>query len=146
MTAQREAERNQAAREDSEAALQELLPLLDEGLSALVDDLAQRGTLDETLVVCMGEFGRTPKINAQGGRDHWGDCASVVLAGGGVKGGQVVGASDRIAAYPSEYPLDPADVQTTLYHCLGLDPRAEMHDRLGRPVPLSTGKVIGQLF
>jgi uncharacterized protein (DUF1501 family) len=119
---------------------------LDEGLSALVEDLAQRGLLDETLVVCMGEFGRTPRINAQAGRDHWGDCAAVGLAGGGVRGGQVVGASDKIAAYPSEHPLDPADVQATVYHCLGLEPHGQMHDQLGRPVPLSTGKVIGRVF
>src|SRR3954452_13783147 len=83
----------------------ELLPLVDQGLSALVEDLAQRGRLDETLVVCMGEFGRTPTINAQAGRDHWGRCGAVVLAGGGVCGGAVVGSSDRHAAYPRSCPL-----------------------------------------
>jgi hypothetical protein len=124
----------------------ELLPLLDQGLSALVDDLAQRGRLDETLVVCMGEFGRTPIINKQAGRDHWGPCGSVLLAGGGVRGGRVVGSSDRHGAYPSESPLDPADVQATIYHALGLRPDREMRDPLDRPMPISTGKVIGQVF
>jgi hypothetical protein len=124
----------------------ELLPLLDQGLSALLDDLAQRGRLGETLVVCMGEFGRTPRVNAQAGRDHWGPCAAVVLAGGGVRGGQVVGSSDGHAAYPRDFPCDPADVQATVYHCLGLDPRREMRDQLDRPLALSTGTVIGRLF
>jgi uncharacterized protein (DUF1501 family) len=124
----------------------ELLPLLDQGLAALLDDLAARGLLEETLVVCLGEFGRTPKINANAGRDHWGACASVVFAGGGVRGGQAIGASDRIAAYPSDSPFDPSDVQASIYHALGLDPHAQMHDQLGRPVELSTGKVIRALF
>src|SRR5262245_3835648 len=124
----------------------ELLPLLDQGLSALIDDLADRGRLGETLVVCMGEFGRTPKVNANGGRDHWGHCASVVLAGGGVCSGRLVGASDAIAAYPRELPLDPADIQATVYHCLGLHPEEEMRDQFGRPLPLSVGRVVSQLF
>jgi hypothetical protein len=124
----------------------ELLPLLDQGLSALLDDLSVRGLLDSTLVVCMGEFGRTPKINGAAGRDHWGACASVALAGGGVRGGQVVGASDRIGAYPRELPVDPADVQATIYHCFGLQPETEMRDQLGRPMPVSVGKVIRQVF
>ncbi len=124
----------------------ELLPMLDQGLSALLDDLDQRGRLDETLVVCMGEFGRTPRINPNAGRDHWGNCAAAVLAGAGIHGGQVLGSSDKIAAYPSEFPIDPADIQATIYHCLGLDPKQVMHDQLNRPLPLSTGKVITQLF
>jgi Protein of unknown function (DUF1501) len=124
----------------------ELLPLLDQGLSALLDDLHQRGRLDETLVVCLGEFGRTPRINANAGRDHWGACASVVLAGGGVRGGRVVGASDRIAAYPKDCPLDPVDIQATIYHCLGLHAEQTMYDQLNRPQSLSMGKVLQQVF
>ena len=124
----------------------ELLPLVDQGVSALLDDLAQRGLLHETLVVVMGEFGRTPRINGNAGRDHWGHCASVVLAGGGVQGGRVVGASDRIAAYVRESPVDPADIQATIYHCLGLDPHHEMHDALQRPLPISQGRVVTALF
>jgi uncharacterized protein (DUF1501 family) len=94
----------------------------------------------------MGEFGRTPKVNGAAGRDHWGACASVALAGGGVRGGQAVGASDRIGAYPRDLPVDPADVQATIYHCLGLRPETEMHDQLGRPMAVSVGKVIRQVF
>jgi hypothetical protein len=124
----------------------ELLPLLDQSLSALLEDLDQRGLLEETLVVCMGEFGRTPRINATAGRDHWGHCASVLLAGGGIHGGRVVGSSDRIGAYPRELPFDPADIQATVYHCFGLDPAHEMRDQLHRPLPISTGRVIQQLF
>jgi hypothetical protein len=124
----------------------ELLPLLDQSLSALLEDLHQRGRLDDTLVVCMGEFGRTPKINGNAGRDHWGHCASVLLAGGGVQGGRVIGSSDQQGAYPRDWPFDPTDVQATIYHSLGLDPQQEMRDQLARPLPLSTGKVIQQLF
>jgi hypothetical protein len=124
----------------------ELLPLVDQGLSALLEDLAQRGRLEETLVVCLGEFGRTPRINGAAGRDHWGHCASVLWAGGGVAGGQVVGSSDKIAAYPRELPVDPADVQATIYHCLGIEPEQEMQDQFQRPVPASVGKVITQLL
>jgi hypothetical protein len=124
----------------------ELLPMLDRGLSALIEDLGNQGVLEETLIVVMGEFGRTPKINAQAGRDHWGSCQSVLLAGGGIQGGVVIGASDRIGAYPSENPIDPVDVHATMYHCMGLDPAAVIHDRLGRPHPLSVGKPVMELL
>ncbi len=124
----------------------ELLPMLDRGLSALIEDLANRGALDETLIVVMGEFGRTPKINAQAGRDHWGSCQSVLLAGGGIKGGITFGASDRTGAFPSENPIDPVDVHATMYHAMGLDPAAVIHDHLGRPYPLSSGKPVMELF
>ena len=124
----------------------ELLPMLDRGLSALIEDLGNRGALGETLIVVMGEFGRTPKINAQGGRDHWGSCQSVLLAGGGIQGGVIFGASDKIGAYPSENPVDPVDVHATMYHCMGLDPEAVIHDRLGRPHPLSVGKPVMELL
>jgi hypothetical protein len=129
-----------------DALQSELLPMVDQSLSALITDLEARGALDETLIVVMGEFGRTPKINANAGRDHWGSCQSVVLAGGGIQGGALLGASDKIGAFPSSDPVDPVDVHATMLHCLGLDPRSEIHDHLGRPYPLSTGKVIGQIL
>jgi hypothetical protein len=124
----------------------ELLPLLDQSLSALLEDLEARGRLGETLVVCMGEFGRTPRVNAQGGRDHWGSCASVVMAGGGVQPGRVLGASDRIGAFPETDPFDPADIQATVYHCLGLRPGLEMVDGTNRPMPNSFEQPIRQLL
>lgn len=123
----------------------ELLPLVDNSMSALLDDLDQRGLLEETLVVCMGEFGRTPRINGNAGRDHWGHCGSVVFAGGGIRGGQIIGSSDPIGAYPREQPVDPADIQASIYQRFGLDPHQEMHDRLGRPLPLSIGTPVRQL-
>jgi hypothetical protein len=129
------------------AALQsELLPMLDQGLSALLEDLEQRGLLSRTLVVVMGEFGRTPKINKDAGRDHWGLCQSVLLAGGGVNGGRVVGASDRIGAYPTADAVDPTDVQATVLRCMGLEPEQTMYDALRRPYPLSHGKPIAVLL
>jgi hypothetical protein len=124
----------------------ELLPLLDEGLSALIEDLKDRGMLDETLVVTMGEFGRTPRVNKDGGRDHWGHCSSVLFAGGGIRGGNLVGASDRTCAFPSELPVAPSDVVATIYHALGLEGRTLMYDPLNRPLAISEGKVISQLF
>ena len=124
----------------------ELLPLLDQGLSALLDDLRQRGMLDDTLVVAMGEFGRTPRVNKDGGRDHWGHSSSVLFAGGGTRGGNLVGASDRICAFPAELPVGPPDVVASIYHALGMDPHQVMYDRLGRPLPLCDGKAISQLF
>jgi hypothetical protein len=123
----------------------ELLPMLDQGLSALLEDLEQRGMLEQTLVVVMGEFGRTPKINAQAGRDHWGLCQTVLLAGGGIRGGQVVGKSDSIGAYPASSPIDPVDIHATIYHCMGLNPEQPIHDHLRRPFPISTGRVITPL-
>jgi hypothetical protein len=128
-----------------EALQGELLPMLDQGLSALLEDLQQRGQLDRTLVVVMGEFGRTPRINKQAGRDHWGLCQSVLLAGGGVRGGQAHGSSDRIGAYPASAPVDPVDVHATIYHCLGLNPAQTMYDHLNRPFPLSSGRVLTAL-
>lgn len=125
-----------------DALKSELLPMVDQGLSALLDDLKQRGTLDETLVVCLGEFGRTPKINRNAGRDHWGECSSTLLFGGGIRPGIVYGSSDRIAAYPKSNPVDPADIQATIYHCLGLNPQTPMHDLSNRIWPISRGQVI----
>jgi uncharacterized protein (DUF1501 family) len=123
----------------------ELLPMLDQSLSALLEDLEQRGLWGRTLVVVMGEFGRTPRINAQAGRDHWGLCQSVLLAGGGIQGGRVHGSSDKIGAYPASEPVDPVDIHATVYHCMGLDPEQTMTDPLGRPYPLGTGRVITPL-
>src|SRR5262249_51837700 len=119
-----------------------LLPPTDRGVSALLKDLEARGLLDETLVVWMGDMGRTPRVNKGAGRDHWSFCYSVLLAGGGVKGGQVYGSSDRSAAYPSTNPVGPRDVAATIYHCLGIDPRAHGVDRQGRPLGVNTGKPI----
>jgi len=105
------------------------LPSLDLAYSALLEDLSQRGLLDETLVVMLGEFGRTPKINKNVGRDHWGACQSVVLAGGGIRGGQVYGQSDKIAAYPTKNPVKPEDVIATMYHAMGIDPESLIYDQ-----------------
>lgn len=115
----------------------ELLPQLDSAVSTLLDDLSDRGMLERTLVVVMGDFGRTPKINGQGGgRDHWNFCYSLVLAGGGVKAGYVHGASDKIGAKPSRNPVTPADVVATVYNCLGVPHDLELRDRLQRPFTL----------
>jgi uncharacterized protein (DUF1501 family) len=129
-----------------EACQQELLPMLDQGLSALLDDLHQRNMLDETVVACLGEFGRTPRINANAGRDHWGDCSSAWLAGGGIQGGRVIGASDKHAAYPAKQKVDPVDVHATLLHCLGIAADTVMHDPLGRPLAICNGQVIRGLL
>ncbi len=123
-----------------------LLPPTDQGLAALLEDLDGRGLLDETLVVWMGDMGRTPRVNAGGGRDHWSFCYSVVLAGGGVRGGQVYGSSDRTAAFPSTNPVSPADLAATLFHCLGIDPRAHVIDQQGRPLVVSEGNPIHALL
>jgi uncharacterized protein (DUF1501 family) len=123
-----------------------LMPSMDQTYSALLEDLHDRGLLDETLVVWMGEFGRTPRINASGGRDHWGNVFSVGLAGGGVRGGVVHGASDRIGGYPREGLVRPQDLTATIFHCLGYEPGTEIHDALGRPVAISRGEVIRQAF
>jgi hypothetical protein len=122
------------------------LPPLDRAYSALLEDLSARGLLDETLVVMLGEFGRTPKINKTAGRDHWGACQSIVLAGGGVRGGQVFGASDRHAAYPKNNPVSPEDVIATIYHALGIPPDSLIHDREHRPHRIAEGRPLVELF
>ncbi|MFO1093622.1 MAG: DUF1501 domain-containing protein [Planctomycetaceae bacterium] len=129
-----------------EALQTELLPMVDQSVSALLEDLEARGRLDETLVVCQGEFGRTPKINGNAGRDHWGPCSSTLLAGGGIRGGIVHGASDAIAAYPVRDLVDPVDIQATMYYCLGLDPHSLIRDQEGRPWEISTGRVLTELL
>jgi hypothetical protein len=123
-----------------------LLPPTDQGLSALLEDLAGRGLLDETLVVWMGDMGRTPRVNGGAGRDHWSFCYSVLLAGGGVRGGEVYGSSDRTAAFPSTNPVSPADLAATIFHCLGIDPRAHLTDQQGRPLVVSSGTPVHALF
>ncbi|MFO0876173.1 MAG: DUF1501 domain-containing protein [Gemmataceae bacterium] len=123
-----------------------LLPPIDRALSALIEDLDVRGLLDSTLVVAMGEFGRTPKINENAGRDHWPDCYSVLLAGGGVRGGAVYGASDRIGAYPALDPVTPGDLAATIYWRFGIDPGTEVVDQTGRLHRLATGDPLRRLF
>jgi hypothetical protein len=122
------------------------IPPLDLAYSALLEDLGQRGLLDETLIVTVGEFGRTPRINPNQGREHWGPCYTALLAGGGVRGGQVYGASDRIGMYPSDNPVSPEDLLATIYHALGLDPQSELRDREGRPVRACDGRPVVALF
>ena len=119
-----------------------LVPITDQTLPTLLEDLDHRGLLDDTLVIWMGEFGRSPRINNQAGRDHWPQCYTVLLAGGGVRRGFVYGSSDRIGAYPSANAVRPEDLAATMYHLLGIDPRSEVRDPLNRPLPISTGSVI----
>jgi hypothetical protein len=123
-----------------------LLPAFDRAMSVLLEDLQQRGLLDDTLVMWMGEFGRTPRINRQGGRDHWGFSQSVLLAGAGVKGGQVYGSSDAHAAYAAELPVSPDDLAATVLHTLGVPLDREIHDAQGRPLPLCTGRPVSGVF
>ena len=124
-----------------------LMPPSDLAFSALLEDLEQRGLLDETLVVWVGEFGRTPKINRkQAGREHHPGCYSAVLAGGGVRGGQVYGRSDRQAAFPAENPVSPADLTATIYHALGISADTTLQDREGRPAALTEGTPLTALF
>jgi hypothetical protein len=123
-----------------------LAPPTDQAYSALLEDLSQRGLLDETLVVCMAEFGRSPRINAAAGRDHWGSVYSVALAGGGVRGGQAYGASDAIGGQPRDGCVRPQDLTATVFDCLGYRPETLVHDSLGRPLPISTGEPIAAIF
>jgi len=128
-----------------------LLPNLDRAVSALLDDLQARGLLDETLVVMLGEFGRTPKITVLSpgdvpGRDHWPAVFPAVFAGGGVVGGQVIGKSDRMGAYPVTKTFGPPDLAATVYHALGVDPATLLRDRLNRPLTLCTGEVMSPLY
>jgi hypothetical protein len=123
-----------------------LLPALDQSGTALLEDLASRGLLDQTLVVFLSEFGRTPKINGQAGRDHWGRVFSIALAGGGIRGGQVYGASDKIASDPADKPVTPGDLAATIYHCLGIAPDTEVLDQLSRPHRIADGQPVSQLL
>ncbi len=115
------------------------LPLLDQCIPALVEDLDARGLLDSTLVVVMGEMGRTPRINGKAGRDHWPQCGFSLLFGGGTRPGMVHGQSDRMAAYPVSHPVSPGDFVATIYHLLGIDPHHMVPDQQGRPIPIAHG-------
>lgn len=115
---------------------EQVAPMYDQAYSALLEDLFDRGLLDDTLVTTLAEFGRTPKVNPAGGRDHWPQCFTVSFAGGGVQGGQVVGASDPIGGFPAERPVEPAEVVATIFHSLGLDPEGHLPGPAGRPFPL----------
>jgi len=119
-----------------------LLPPTDLAYSALIEDLDRRGLLDETLVVCMAEFGRSPRMDPNGGRNHWGSVFSIALAGGGIRGGQAHGSSDKIGAYPRDGLVKPEDLTATIFHCLGYSPDTEYRDPLNRPFPISRGEVI----
>jgi hypothetical protein len=124
----------------------DLLPPADQAFAAFIDDLAARGLLESTLVIAMGEFGRTPRINKSGGRDHWPDCYSTVLAGGGVQGGTVYGASDRIGAYPAVDPVTPGDLAATLFWRFGIEAKTGIHDLTGRPYRVAEGEPMRRLF
>ena len=121
------------------------LPLTDQTLPTLLDDLEDRGLLDETLVVWMGEFGRTPEINKNESRDHWPQCYTVLLAGGGVKGGYVYGTSDERAKYPAEKPVRPEDLAATIFELLGIDPASEVMDSSNRPLRIA-GDPLREIF
>jgi hypothetical protein len=123
-----------------------LLPPLDQGVAALLDDLEARGLLAETLVVMLGEFGRTPKINNTQGRDHWGHCFFALFAGNGVRGGQVIGQSDKIGAYPISHPISPNDLGATIYSAVSIPPDVEARDRFGRPIRLNHGTMIESIY
>jgi uncharacterized protein (DUF1501 family) len=129
------------------------MPPMDQAFSALLEDLSARGLLEQTLVVCTGEFGRTPKFGQftgngvdQTGRDHWARCYSLLVAGGKAAGGRALGRSDRFAAYPAADPVTPQDLTATILDALGVNPHAQVRDGFGRLVPLSTGQVRKALF
>lgn len=115
------------------------LPILDRCVPALIEDLQSRGLLDSTLVIVMGEMGRSPKVNSKAGRDHWPQCGFSLLAGGGIKQGTVYGETDKQAAYPISHPVSPADLVASIYHLLGINPHMTVRDQLGRPLPIAHG-------
>jgi hypothetical protein len=128
-------------------SLSKKLPELDQGFSALLEDMDSRGLLADTMVLAFGEFGRSPKINKDVGRDHWGPAASLVFAGGGVSRGQVVGSTDKMGGFANRRPVAPADVACTVYEALGIDPRKMLPSPDGRPVQiLDTGETIKELY
>lgn len=143
---------------DLKALIEQFLPPLDMAVSALFEDLVQRGLRERVLVVVCGEFGRTPKLNDGGnggpplsmgtpGRDHWGGAMSCLIGGGGVQGGRVVGSTDPRGEFPASAPYEPFDLHTTIYHVLGIDPATVFHDRLNRPIPaVDHGRLIAELF
>ena len=123
-----------------------LVPPTDLAVSALLDDLVSRGMLDETLVVVMSEFGRSPRMNIVAGRDHWGSVFSIALAGGGIRGGTVYGSSDEIGAFPKSGRVGPEDITATILHCLGIAPESELFDAQGRPHVVSRGQAIQSIL
>jgi hypothetical protein len=123
-----------------------LLPVTDQTLPTLLEDLDARGLLDTTLVVWVGEFGRSPRINAMAGRDHWWNCYSALLAGGGVRRGFVYGASDKYGAYPANDPVRPDDLAATMFALLGIPPQTEVSDALNRPLAIAQGTPIAGLL
>ena len=128
-------------------SLDKKLPTFDQGFSALINDMEERGLLKDTLVVCMGEFGRTPKINKDAGRDHWGHAGVLLFAGAGVRGGQIIGATDKTGSYVTDRPVRPADVCYTVYEALGIDPRKMLVTPEGRPTHiLDDGELIKELY
>ncbi len=122
------------------------LPQTDSAVTALLTELKDRGLLESTLVYWTGDFGRTPKINKNAGRDHWPACGTVMMAGGGIHGGQTYGTSDAIGAYPQTDPVTPGDITATVFHALGFDPETEIRDQLNRPLPISNGRPIKELM
>jgi uncharacterized protein (DUF1501 family) len=128
---------------------QELCPGFDHGFAGLISDLHERGMLDDTMVVCLSEHGRTPKLSSArgGGRDHWARAYSAAFAGGGVARGRVIGSTDKIAGDVAERPISPKSVLATIYHQLGIDPETEVHDRANRPLPLvANGEILHDLM
>ncbi len=123
-----------------------LCPMFDRAYTALLEDLQQRGLLDTTLVVAMGEFGRTPQLNPRGGRDHWPSCWSVLFAGGGVRGGQVIGSSDKIGAEPRDRPVTPAEIAASVYHGLGINPALRLIGPDNKPMALVDAAPVSELF
>jgi len=127
--------------------LKKVFPETDAALATLLEDLHDRGLLDSTVVAWMGEFGRTPKMDSPtGGRGHWPNCYSILLSGGGIRGGVVYGSSDKLSAFPRDNPVPPEDILATLYHCLGIDPHTMIADPLGRPMALCEGKAVQALM
>jgi membrane-anchored protein YejM (alkaline phosphatase superfamily) len=122
-----------------------LAPPADQAIAALLEDLSSRGMLDETLVVCLGEFGRTPRFS-KASRGHWPHAQSILLAGAGVPAGSVYGATDRLGAYPADRAMTPGDLAATILHLMGVDPATEFHDALGRPFVASTGRAVPALL
>jgi uncharacterized protein (DUF1501 family) len=129
-----------------EGRYKQIVPEMEAAFAALVEDLADRGMLDTTLVVNTGEFGRTPRVNNQNGRDHWPNVYSTVMAGGGIRGGMVYGQSDSKGAEVLNQPVSPADVLATMWNILGVQPSTELRDRLARPIQLSEGSVLSDLL
>jgi uncharacterized protein (DUF1501 family) len=123
-----------------------LCPMFDWAYTALLEDLSQRGLLKQTLVIAMGEFGRTPQLNPRGGRDHWPGVWSILCAGAGVRGGQVIGSSDDLGGEPKDRPISPQEVAASIYHGLGIDPKTHLRGPANQSLPLADAEPIAELF